>query len=513
MLVSMEKTRERRRLKRVLITLAVVVGVLGAAVGGSFAWLWTSADISTVGKARFGNALAVPPLAPSTVDKDGTRVFDLRMRTGSTEFRTGVATPTWGFNGGHLGPTLRAERGERVKVRVRNTLDEASSVHWHGMHLPAAMDGGPHQSVEAGGTWTPRWKVDQPAATLWYHPHPHGATERHVRKGLAGMFLLDDERSGRLALPKTYGVDDLPVMVQDVTFDGADLDHGHGFLANTGFLGERTMVNGTLDPYAEVGDERVRLRLLNASTARIYTFGFDDDRSFSLVGTDGGLLAAPAAMNRIQLSPGERAEVVVTMRPGERTVLRSYPWRDGDSWERRFNGGDDSFDVLQLRAAERLRPSPAVPSRLAEDEGLELPEAGDAVRGRHFELRRSGINGRPMAMDRVDETVVRGTTEVWTLRNGGDMTHNFHVHDVQFRVLDADGKRPEPALRGRKDTVAVPVGSTVRIALRFDGPSDPDTPYMYHCHLLSHEDEGMMGQFVVVDKGQRAGAPPGHAGH
>ncbi|WP_257132680.1 MULTISPECIES: hypothetical protein [unclassified Streptomyces] len=128
-----------------------------------------------------------------------------------------------------------------------------------------------------------------------------------MQKGLAGMFLLDDERSGRLALPKTYGVDDLPVLVQDVTFDGADLDHGHGFLANTGFLGERTMVNGTLAPYAEIGDERVRLRLLNASTARIHTFGFDDDR-FPLVGTDGGLLAAPAAPNRVQLSPGERVE-------------------------------------------------------------------------------------------------------------------------------------------------------------------------------------------------------------
>ncbi|NEE32417.1 multicopper oxidase domain-containing protein, partial [Streptomyces sp. SID7982] len=267
------------------------------------------------------------------------------------------------------------------------------------------------------------------------------------------------------------------------------------------------------DPYAEVGDERVRLRLLNASTARIYTFGFDDDRAFDLVGTDGGLLAAPASMNRVQLSPGERAEVVVTMRPGERTVLRSYPWRDGNGWERRFDGGDDSFDVLQLRAAERLRPSPGVSDRLAVDRGLELPEADDAVRSRHFELRRSGINGQPMAMDRIDETVTRGTTEVWTLRNGGDMTHNFHVHDVQFRVLDVNGKRPEPALRGRKDTVAVPMGSTVRIALRFDGPSDPHVPYMYHCHLLSHEDDGMMGQFVVVEKGQRAGEVPDHAGH
>ncbi|MER5818582.1 multicopper oxidase domain-containing protein [Streptomyces californicus] len=509
----MEKRGGRRRLRRVLITLAVVVGVFGAAVGGSLAWWWTSADISTVGKVRFADELAVPPLARSTVDRDGTRVFDLRMRAGTTEFRKGVATPTWGFNGSHLGPTLRAKRGERVAVRVRNALDEASSVHWHGMHLPAAMDGGPHQTVAAGSAWTPRWTVDQPAATLWYHPHPHGATERHVRRGLAGMFLLDDEDSERLKLPKTYGVDDLPVMVQDVTFDGAEFDHGHRFLANSGFLGERTMVNGTLDPYVEVRDERVRLRLLNASTARIYTFGFADDRPFALVGTDGGLLPEPASMDRVQLSPGERAEIVVTVRPGERTVLRSCPWRQGNGWERRFDGGDDSFDVLQLRAAERLRPSPAVPARLAAGPGLGLPEAGDAVRARHFELRRSGINGRPMAMDRIDQTVTRGTTEVWTLRNGGDMTHNFHVHDVQFRVLDVDGKRPERALRGRKDTVAVPTGSTVRIALRFDGPPDPDIPYMYHCHLLSHEDLGMMGQFVVVEKGRRAGAVPDHAGH
>lgn len=259
---------------------------------------------------------------------------------------------------------------------------------------------------------------------------------------------LDDENSARLALPKTYGVDDLPVMVQDVTF------------------------------------------------------GFDDDRAFDLVGTDGGLLAAPASMNRVQLSPGERAEVVVTMRPGERTVLRSYPWLDGNGWERRFNGGDDSFDVLQLRAAERLRPSPEVPGRPAADRGLELPDADDAVRSRPFELRRSGINGQPMAMDRIDETVTRGTTEVWTLRNGGDMTHNFHVHDVQFRVLDVNGKRPEPALRGRKDTVAVPMGATVRIALRFDVPSDPDVPYMYHCHL------GMRACPVDQDRRRGPGQDP-----
>ncbi|GHC70020.1 multicopper oxidase family protein [Streptomyces flavofungini] len=502
----------RPRLKRVLIILGSFVTVVALALGGGLLWLWQDAEISTVGKEPFDNALAIPPLAESHVTKDGTRVFDLRMRAGEKEFKAGRRTPTWGFNGDYLGPTLRAERGEKVRVRIRNGLDEASTVHWHGMHLPAKMDGGPHQMVRPGGSWSPRWKVDQPAATLWYHPHPHGATEKHVQRGLAGMFLLDDKRSRRLALPKKYGVDDLPVIVQDVKFDGAKFDHGHKMLRDVGFLGDRTMVNGTLQPYREVGDELIRLRLLNTSTARTYDFGFPDDRAFSLVGTDGGALERPARMERIQLSPGERAEIVVRMRAGERTVLRSFPQDNyGTAWHRRFSGGDDSFDVLQLRAAERLRPSPALPAELGE---LEVPDGEGASRARFFDLKRSGINGRAMRMDRIDEVVTRGATETWTVRNHNGMPHNFHVHDVQFRVLEVNDGPPPPELRGPKDTVFLPNGTTMKLALRFEGPADPKTPYMYHCHLLSHEDGGMMGQFVVVDKGQRAGTPSaGHSGH
>ncbi|MEU0373823.1 multicopper oxidase domain-containing protein [Streptomyces sp. NPDC006283] len=501
------------RLKRALVALAALAVAFVLTLGGGALWLYSDAEVSTAG-AVFTRELAVPPLAESRVDSDGTRVFDLTMQAGETEFRTGMKTPTWGFNGDHLGPTLRAKRGEKVGVRIRNTLGEESTVHWHGMHLPARMDGGPHQMVAPGGTWTPRWTVDQPAATLWYHPHPHGSTEKHVQRGLAGMFLLDDATSARLPLPKKYGVDDLPVVVQDVRFDGEKFDHGHRFMANSGFLGDRTMVNGTLDPYKEVGDELVRLRLLNASTARVYHFGFSDDRRFSLVGTDGGLLEKAVAMDRVQLSPGERAEIVVRMEPGERTVLRSHPQKNyGDFWQTRFNGGDDTFDVLELRAAKSLRPSPPVPATLGE---LELPDGSDSARTRFFGLRMSGINGRPMAMDRIDETVTRGTAETWTVRNEDGVPHNFHVHDVQFRVLAVDGRRPPPELRGAKDTAFVPGGTTVKLAMRFTGPADPDTPYMYHCHLLAHEDRGMMGQFVVVEKGQRAGTvrtAPSHAGH
>ncbi|MER6613248.1 multicopper oxidase family protein [Streptomyces xantholiticus] len=500
-------------LRRVLVALSVAAVVLGLALGGGALWLYSDAKVSTAGT-EFTRELAVPPLAPSTVRSDGTRVFDLTMQAGHKEFRAGAKTPTWGFNGDHLGPTLRAKRGEKVQVLVSNTLDEASTVHWHGMHLPARMDGGPHQMVAPGASWAPHWTVDQPAATLWYHPHPHGRTERHVQRGLAGMFLLDDERSAKLPLPRRYGIDDLPVVVQDVTFDGVHFDHGRKLMATSGFLGDRTMVNGTLAPYKVVKDELVRLRLLNASTARVYDFGFTDDRRFSLIGTDGGLTEQPVAMDRVQLSPGERAEIVVRMQPGERAVLRSFPQKNyGDFWQTRFNGGDDTFDVLELRAADTLRPSPELPAALGQPE---LPDGSDSVRSRFFGLQMSGINGKAMATDRIDETVTRGTSEIWTVRNQDGVPHNFHVHDVQFRVLEVDGREPPPELRGAKDTVFVPGGRTVKLALRFTGPADPDTPYMYHCHLLYHEDGGMMGQFVVVEEGGQAGkvrTPHSHTGH
>jgi FtsP/CotA-like multicopper oxidase with cupredoxin domain len=362
------------------------------------------------------------------------------------------------------------------------------------MHLPARVDGGPHQHIAPGGSWEPSWRIDQPAATLWYHPHPHGATEQHVRRGLAGLFLLDDEESAALALPDEYGVDDIPVIVQDVRFDGARLDGDRGLMATVGFLGDRTMVNGTLDPHVVVRDQRVRLRLVNASTARVYAFGFEDGRRFAQVASDGGLLAGPAESSRLVLSPGERAEIVVRMEPGERVALRSFPHEEfGDFWNTRFGGGDDRFDVLQLRAAERLTVR------------SEAPDPAEAVRERHFELRSSGINGREMDMDRVDEVVTRGTTEIWTVRNTNGTPHNFHVHDVQFRVAEVNGRTPPPSLRGPKDTVFLPHGTTMRLALRFDGPADPDTPYMFHCHLLYHEDDGMMGQFVVVEEGTGSG--------
>jgi FtsP/CotA-like multicopper oxidase with cupredoxin domain len=461
--------------------------------------------VDTVGRVAFDRPLAVPPLAPSHRDGQGRRVFDLTAQTGQREFLAGRTTATWGLNGDYLGPTLRASRGEQVQINVRNTLGETTTMHWHGMHLPASADGGPHQPVQPGEVWSPGWRVDQPAATLWYHPHPHGQTERHVYRGLAGMFILDDEPEAALELPREYGVDDIPVIVQDKRFhdDGRFAEGEH---RATGLLGDTLLVNGTVGPYLKVTTERVRLRLLNASTARIYSFGLAGHRRFALVGSDGGLLATTCDTDRIQLSPGERAEIVLAMKPGEQVVLRSFPPALGTGREMTaIAGGQDSFDVLQLRAASSLARSGPPPARLVEIPRLDPAEAAAT---REFRLAGRQINGKKMDMDRVDAVVAKGTTEVWEVTNRHVQPHNFHVHGVQFQLLGIGGAAPPPQLAGWKDTVYLPPRLPVQVIMRFADYADPHHPYMFHCHLLFHEDSGMMGQFVVAESGQ----PPASTG-
>jgi FtsP/CotA-like multicopper oxidase with cupredoxin domain len=448
--------------------------------------------------------LAIPPLDTGVVD-GGVREFDLRIDEATTDFGRAAPTATMGVNGTYLGPTLRMRTGEQVRVDVTNALAERTTLHWHGMHVPARMDGGPHQLVEPGASWSPSWQVRQPAGTVWYHAHPHGDTAEHVYKGVAGMILVDDP-AAPTDLPNEYGVDDVPVIVQDKTFDDAgQLVFEQQGPSSTGFLGDTVMVNGTIGPYLEVTTTRVRLRLLNGSTARIYRLGFSDDRTFTLIGTDGGLLTAPVALDRIQLSPGERADVVVEVSPGETVDLRNespeFGGRVGPS--SRFGTGD--YRVLQLRAAPQLRPKPEVPAELARY--ARMPESA-AQRTRTFTINAQIINRRPVDMGRIDEVVPLGATEVWVLRNRDPQPHNFHVHTVQFQVLDIDGASPPPELSGWKDTVYLAPGSEVRIIATFPDYADPTWPYMYHCHLLWHEDSGLMGQFVVVAPGQTPTPPP-----
>lgn len=492
--------RPRRRLVvRILVALAAAGVLLTTVVGVLVYRAWTGQRIDTVGEVPFDQPLRIPELDEGRMEGD-TRVFEMSAAAGTTRFKPGVDTPTLGYDGSYLGPTLHMRRGEPVEVRVRNDLDEVTTTHWHGMSLPAEADGGPHSPIAPGETWTPTWTVDQPATTLWYHPHPHGSTEDQVHRGLAGMVLVSDDDERAADLPHDYGVDDVPVIVQDRSFrDDGSFAEGGRFLTTTGRLGDELLVNGTWGPYLDVTTERVRLRLLNASTARVYAFGFDDERSFALVGTDGGLLPEPVTLDRIQLSPGERAEVVVDVSPGERAVLRSFAPDLGLGPQERFEGGDDRFDVLELRAADDLRPSPPVPAELADPPDI---DPADSVRDRSFDLSgTSSIDGERMDIERVDTVVRAGSVETWTVEGSGS-AHSFHVHDVQFRVLSVDGDAPPPELAGWKDTVFLRRDSRYRLLIRFSDHADPTTPYMYHCHLLRHEDNGMMGQFVVTEDGE-----------
>ncbi|WP_307849616.1 multicopper oxidase family protein [Qaidamihabitans albus] len=504
--------RRRGLFGKLLLIGALALVPFGAFFGAVFTVAYQDARQSNLGELTFGNPVAVPPVLEPTVDAQGRKHFDLRLRTGRSELLPGHDTETWGVNGAHLGPTLRASTGDRVVMHVTNDLPEASTLHWHGMRLPARTDGGPHQEIAPGETWSPQWTIRQPGASLWYHPHPHGHTAEHVYRGVSGMFLLDDPESGRLDLPGEYGVDDVPLIIQDKRFDedgeldfsrASSLAGGVGAGA-TGILGDEILVNGTHDPHFEVSRTLTRLRVLNASPARVYNLGFDDGRDFRVIGTDSGLLPVPAPRDRVVVSPGERVELVVRLAPGESPVLRSFPGGLGAGFPGdRFAGGDDTFDLIQLRAPAGIAPSPGVPAELSRGEPPE-PRPGAPVR--RFDLGGRSINGKKMDMSRVDEVVSAGATEVWEIR-GGRNPHSFHIHDVAFRILDIGGEPPPSWLAGRKDTVYVPPGEEVRLVVEFGTDVDPEVPYMYHCHLLYHEDKGMMGQFVIVPPGREDSVP------
>ncbi|MFE4419270.1 multicopper oxidase family protein [Streptomyces sp. NPDC056817] len=489
-----------------------VVG--GVGWGANWLTAYSRHERSNVGSLDFRNRLRIPALLDPQPGADGVKRYALELATGESEFLPGKKTATWGANGPYLAPTLRARNGDKVALTVRNKLPDDTTLHWHGMHLPPAMDGGPHQMVAAGDTWRPHWTVHQPAATLWYHPHPHGSTGSHVYRGIAGMIIIDDEHATAAGLPSRYGVDDVPIVIQDKNFnDDGSLDLTETTLSddiaaidNVGVLGDTILINGTHDPYHEVTTERVRLRLLNGSNARVYQLGFPDDRTFHLVATDNGLLRRPQGLTRLRLAPGERAEVVVAFKPGEKAVLRSFkPDLKVSFPTGRFTGGDDTFDLLQFRAAGKLKPSPELPATIAGAPApIEVPK--DAKR-RKFEFVATRINGQAMDMNRVDEVVPAGAREIWEIERGDGRVHAFHLHGATFNVIEVLGEKPPVEMRGPKDTVYLPGTGTIKLAVAFDTLTDTEKPYMYHCHVLRHEDKGMMGQFLVVEPGSEDKVP------
>lgn len=439
--------------------------------------------------------LPIPPLAPYELT-GGKRRFTLTVAAGESQLTTvhpEVRTATMGYNGEFLGPTLRARRGEYIDVDIHNDLSEPTTLHWHGMHLPSAMDGGTHTPIAPGASTTAQWELKQPAATFWYHPHPHGVTEAQVLAGLTGIFIIDDDASDASGLPNTYGVD-APLVLQDRFLDSeGQIIHADENTA-LGTIGDTFLANGLSGTHFKVIKEL--LRLLNGCSARFLDLRFDDHRTFTLVGTDGALLSEPVELDHLQLSPAERAEILVEFRPGDRITLRTErPQIPGG------NAGITDMtpgDFTELHAESVLRPTES--RQLPADQRTALAETHSA-RTRTFELKIPFLNGKPMDMTRIDAIIKLRDAEVWELTIGDAYPHNFHIHDVQFRVLDIDGNAPPSHLNGWKDTVPVLPGQRTRIITRFEDYADQHIPYMMHCHLLRHEDQGMMGQFLVTADG------------
>ena len=509
-----------------------IIRLLAIASLSVLACYWLIFVRVTNGGLTFENELQIPEQSFGTV-VDGRRQFHLTVAEGTREFFPGKQTPTAGVNGPYLGPTVRLRRGEDVDLIVQNNLDEMTTMHWHGMHVPARMDGTPHQRIEPGESWTASFAVHQQAAPLWYHPHPHGATGRQVYRGVSGLMWIDDAESDALDLPKTYGVDDIPLVIQDRQFD--DSGAFRFALTQGAVYGNTMLVNGTWSPLLRAESRRIRFRLLNGSNARIYYIGFDDGREFHLVATDGGFLEAPLRTDRVTLAPGERAEVLVDFSDGAEVVLKSYPEAGFlETIGSYFGGiGTGNLQLLKIVPEPASRASHALPERLSSiprikpdqaaktrpmvlagpvqggrgqgtqgGPGAQGPQGGQGGRGGRG--RRRGplgipINGKTMDMARIDEVVRLGDIEIWEVSNRGGQPHPLHVHLVQFQILDRDGRPPPAAELGWKDTVLVHPGELVRIIMRFERYADPQVPYMYHCHIMEHEDNVMMGQFLVVE--------------
>ena len=466
-------------------------------------------------------ALAVPRL----IEASNREPVALALQKTQHRFGAGPAVPARGISSSYLGPVVRVRSGDTIPFRVENRLHEETTLHWHGLLVPSQVDGGPHNTIRPGGVWLPELTIRQPAATAWFHPHPHGNTARQVYSGLAGMMIVSDGGDRDRGLPETYGVDDLPIVLQDKRFgrdgrivyepDMMDLMHG--------FQGDTLVVNGAIGPIANVPAGYVRLRLLNAANARIFDLRFSDRRPFFVIAGDGGLLAEPVEMRSLVVAPAERYELLVDFADGRPVDLVTAPDPG--------HGAGMPMMGPPRRSAGRLEPlmrfrldsalKPAVTRSPRQLAALATPDVKSAVAWRTFELNpmmgmgmmgkgmmggrgrgvesahAMGINGRSFAMGRIDVTARLGTAEIWEISAGGmPMAHPFHVHGASFRILSKNGRNPAAHEAGWKDVVLVE--GHAEVLVRFDNPAPPRMPFMYHCHILEHEDHGMMGQFAVV---------------
>ncbi|MDQ7002370.1 MAG: multicopper oxidase domain-containing protein [Ghiorsea sp.] len=431
-----------------------------------------------------------PELLGTTNAATGRKVFNLNMQTGTMQFTGQGTTNTLGINGNFLAPTLRMTQNDLVDLNVTNQIGQTTTLHWHGMRPPSNMDGSPHQEILNGATWNAAYTVNQRASTNWYHPHPHGTTAPQVYAGLAGMIIVDDAETQALSLPKTYGSDDFPVIVQDrdMNADGTFTYSATKMEITQGKKGNTMLVNGVIEPLLDVPAKEVRFRLLNGSNSRIYTFQFGGGITFKQIATEQGLLAAPVSLTSIIMSPGERAEIVVDF-----TALQGQGIL--------FQDVASGTSLFKANVVANTLPVTTTPATLSTTLPTPLTRA-QAVRTRPFILSMGQgnvyINKKQMNINVIDEAMALNNIEILDIQNTSNMDHNFHIHGVFFQLLTRNGAAPRAYETGLKDTVYLPANSRVEAIVQYSQATVVGAPYMYHCHILEHEDAGMMGQFTVA---------------
>ena len=457
--------------------------------------------------AVFDTPLPIPQLIDA---RSNGGSLSLTIGQGEHAYRPGQPVDSFGYSGPVLGPVIRLVRGDTTSITFENKMTRATTVHWHGLVIPGAVDGGPHNMIAPGSRWSASLNVDQPETTAWFHPHPHGDTARQVFSGLAGLLIVEDGSGQAMGLPRRYGIDDLPLVLQDRVFDrnGAPLYRPGPMDVMAGYRGGTFIVNGVTTPVARVPAGLVRLRLLNGANARFFDLQFSDSRMFHVIASDGGYLSAPVVLRRLLIAPGERYEVLVDFTNGAAATLETGPDQNIPMMGMMSGGGAAAsgsmmkFEVDPALAASRT----ALPKMLVDVPAIDLSTVANRRQFQLNDMMMGGgmmggggsgpimaINGQPFDMQRVDITAKRGTTELWEI-GSQMMGHPFHVHGTQFQILSMNGRAPPPHMRGWKDTVIV--SREAQILVPISQLASREHPFMFHCHILEHEDAGMMGQYT-----------------